>query len=63
MRAVAQAGFRAVAPDMRGHGASHAPADASLCTALHAVGDPVGAPIPPAGLPRADAPKTSEVKP
>lgn len=42
MLAVAQAGFRAVALDMRGYGASHAPADASLYTALHTAGDLVG---------------------
>ena len=42
MRALAQAGFRAVALDMRGYGNSYAPADASLYTALHTVGDLVG---------------------
>lgn len=42
MRAVAQAGFRAVALDMRGYGASYAPAEVSLYTALHTVGDLVG---------------------
>lgn len=42
MRAVAQAGFRAVALDMRGYGGSYAPADVSLYTALHTVGDLVG---------------------
>ncbi|MFC7557106.1 alpha/beta fold hydrolase [Pseudoroseomonas wenyumeiae] len=42
MRAVAQAGYRAIALDMRGFGASHAPADASLYTALHTVGDLIG---------------------
>ena len=42
MRAVAQAGFRAVALDMRGYGESYAPIDASLYTALHTVGDLVG---------------------
>ena len=43
MRAVAEAGFRAVALDMRGYGASHAPPDAGLYSALHTVGDLVGA--------------------
>jgi pimeloyl-ACP methyl ester carboxylesterase len=42
MRAVAEAGYRAVALDMRGFGASYAPAEASLYTALHTVGDLVG---------------------
>ncbi|TGN55949.1 alpha/beta hydrolase [Paracoccus liaowanqingii] len=42
MRAVAEAGYRAVAVDMRGFGASYAPADASLYTALHTVGDLIG---------------------
>lgn len=42
MAAVAQAGFRAVAPDMRGYGGSHAPADAEHYTLLHHVGDMVG---------------------
>ena len=42
MRAVAQAGFRAVALDMRGYGASYVLADVSLYTALHTVGDLVG---------------------
>jgi hypothetical protein len=39
MKAVASAGYRAVAPDMRGYGRSSAPADASLYTPLHTAGD------------------------
>jgi pimeloyl-ACP methyl ester carboxylesterase len=42
MKAVASAGYRAIAPDMRGYGRSSAPADASLYTALHTAGDLVG---------------------
>lgn len=42
MLAVAQAGYRAVAMDMRGFGASDAPADVNLYSALHTVGDLVG---------------------
>jgi len=42
MLAVAQAGYRAVALDMRGFGESYAPADARLYSALHTVGDLVG---------------------
>ena len=42
MRAVAQAGYRAVALDMRGFGASYAPADPKLYSAPHTVGDLVG---------------------
>ena len=42
MRAVAQAGYRAVALDMRGYGMSYAPSDVSLYTAPHLVGDLVG---------------------
>jgi pimeloyl-ACP methyl ester carboxylesterase len=42
MKAVAAAGFRAIAPDMRGYGRSSAPADASLYTPLHTAGDLVG---------------------
>ncbi len=34
MHAVASAGFRAIAPDMRGYGRSSAPTDASLYTPL-----------------------------
>ncbi|HEY6644630.1 alpha/beta hydrolase [Povalibacter sp.] len=37
--AIAQAGFHAVAPDMRGFGATDAPADAGEYTILHTVGD------------------------
>jgi len=41
MRALAAAGYRAVAPDLRGYGGSDAPAldDAGQYTALHVVGD------------------------
>ena len=39
MRAVAAAGYRAVAPDMRGYGRSSAPRDAGLYTPLHTTGD------------------------
>uniref|UniRef100_A0ACD5VCB4 Uncharacterized protein n=1 Tax=Avena sativa TaxID=4498 RepID=A0ACD5VCB4_AVESA len=40
MRALAAAGYRAVAPDMRGYGGSDpAPGDADQYTALHVVGD------------------------
>lgn len=39
MLAVARAGYRAVALDMRGHGASSAPEDPFLYTSLHTVGD------------------------
>jgi pimeloyl-ACP methyl ester carboxylesterase len=39
--AVAAAGFRAVAPDMRGFGETEAPADASDYTIMHTVGDVV----------------------
>jgi pimeloyl-ACP methyl ester carboxylesterase len=42
MRAVASAGYRAIAPDMRGYGRSSAPADASLYTPLQTAGDLVG---------------------
>jgi pimeloyl-ACP methyl ester carboxylesterase len=42
MEAVASAGFRAIAPDMRGYGRSSAPADAILYTPLHTAGDLVG---------------------
>jgi pimeloyl-ACP methyl ester carboxylesterase len=42
MTAVAAAGYRAIAPDMRGYGRSSAPADASLYTPLHTAGDLVG---------------------
>jgi pimeloyl-ACP methyl ester carboxylesterase len=39
MKAVASAGYRAIAPDMRGYGRSSAPPDASLYTPLHTAGD------------------------
>ena len=42
MRAVAAAGYRAIAPDMRGFGRSSAPADANLYTPLQTTGDFVG---------------------
>lgn len=42
MRAVAEAGYRAVALDMRGFGESYAPADYHLYTSLHVVGDLIG---------------------
>lgn len=42
MSAVAHAGYRAVALDMRGYGDSYSPADASLYSALHTVGDLIG---------------------
>jgi pimeloyl-ACP methyl ester carboxylesterase len=42
MKAVASAGYRAIAPDMRGYGRSSAPADASLYTPLQTTGDLVG---------------------
>jgi hypothetical protein len=42
MNAVASAGYRAIAPDMRGYGRSSAPADAALYTPLHTAGDLVG---------------------
>jgi pimeloyl-ACP methyl ester carboxylesterase len=42
MKAVASAGYRAIAPDMRGYGRSSAPADALLYTPLHTAGDLVG---------------------
>ena len=42
MRAVASAGYRAVAPDMRGYGRSSAPSDENLYTPLHTAGDLVG---------------------
>jgi pimeloyl-ACP methyl ester carboxylesterase len=42
MEAVALAGYRAVAPDMRGYGHSSAPADASLYTPLQTAGDLLG---------------------
>jgi pimeloyl-ACP methyl ester carboxylesterase len=42
MQAVAEAGYRAIAPDMRGYGHSSAPADAAVYTPLHTCGDLVG---------------------
>lgn len=42
MRAVAAAGYRAIAPDMRGYGRSSCPADKNLYTPLHTTGDLVG---------------------
>jgi pimeloyl-ACP methyl ester carboxylesterase len=39
MKAVAVAGYRAIAPDMRGYGGSSAPRDAALYTPLQTVGD------------------------
>ena len=40
--ALAQAGYRVVAPDMRGFGATEAPADSNSYSILHTVGDIVG---------------------
>lgn len=42
MDAIAAAGYRAIAPDMRGYGRSSAPADARVYTPLHTAGDLVG---------------------
>lgn len=42
MAAVAAAGWRAVAPDLRGYGGSDAPEDVAQYTQLHLVGDLVG---------------------
>lgn len=42
MEALAAAGYRAIAPDMRGYGRSSAPADAEAYTPFHTVGDLVG---------------------
>ncbi|WP_426131497.1 alpha/beta fold hydrolase [Pararhizobium sp. PWRC1-1] len=42
MRAVPEAGYRAVALDMRGFGNSYSPAEAQLYTSLHVVGDFIG---------------------
>jgi pimeloyl-ACP methyl ester carboxylesterase len=42
MEAVSSAGYRAIAPDMRGYGRSSAPADATLYTPLHTTGDLIG---------------------
>jgi pimeloyl-ACP methyl ester carboxylesterase len=42
MKEIAAAGYRAIAPDMRGYGRTTAPADASVYTPLHTAGDLVG---------------------
>ena len=42
MKAVAEAGYRALTLDMRGYGESSSPADAALYTPFHTVGDLVG---------------------
>ena len=42
MKAVASAGYRSIAPDMRGYGRSSAPSDPTLYTPLHTAGDLVG---------------------
>jgi pimeloyl-ACP methyl ester carboxylesterase len=42
LAALAAAGFRAAAPDMRGYGESEAPADIAAYSILHLVGDLVG---------------------
>ncbi|MGA7155650.1 MAG: alpha/beta hydrolase [Acidobacteriaceae bacterium] len=42
MKAIAEAGYRAIAPDMRGYGRSSAPAEAALYTPLQTAGDLVG---------------------
>jgi pimeloyl-ACP methyl ester carboxylesterase len=42
MKAVASAGYRSIAPDMRGYGRSSAPVEANLYTPLHTAGDLVG---------------------
>jgi pimeloyl-ACP methyl ester carboxylesterase len=42
MKAIATAGYRAIAPDMRGYGRSSAPPEASLYTPLQTAGDLVG---------------------
>ena len=42
MLAVASAGYRAIAPDMRGYGGSSTPEDPMLYTPFHTVGDLVG---------------------
>ena len=42
MQAIASAGYRAIAPDMRGYGRSSAPADSTLYTPLQTTGDLVG---------------------
>lgn len=42
LRALAEAGYRVIAPDQRGYGGSEAPQDAAAYTMLHLVGDVVG---------------------
>jgi pimeloyl-ACP methyl ester carboxylesterase len=42
LRALSQAGFRAVAPDMRGYGHTDCPAEVDRYSLLHMVGDMVG---------------------
>src|ERR1700731_4701339 len=42
MRAIASAGYRAIAPDMRGYGRSSSPASPTLYTPLQTTGDLVG---------------------
>ena len=42
MEAIASAGYRAIAPDMRGYGRSSAPPEATLYTPLQTAGDLVG---------------------
>src|SRR5579871_25057 len=42
IRALAEAGFHAVAPDMRGYGRSDSPAEIEKYTLLHLIGDMVG---------------------
>src|SRR6202789_1119334 len=42
MKAIASAGYRAIAPDMRGYGRSSAPSDANVYTPLHTAGDLIG---------------------
>lgn len=42
MEAVAEAGYRAIAPDMRGYGASDAPEDPALYSQFYIAGDIVG---------------------
>jgi pimeloyl-ACP methyl ester carboxylesterase len=42
MQAVSSAGYRAIAPDMRGFGRSSAPAEAALYTPLQTAGDLIG---------------------
>lgn len=42
LAALAAAGYRAVAPDMRGYGGTDAPSDIEAYTMLHLVGDMVG---------------------